>query len=92
MPAELYSAYSTIEYKAQFNKPVTPPVYVFVIDTCMVEEELQACKDAILKAISTLPEWVQIGLITFGTHVHVYELGFTECCKSYVFKVKLSLS
>lgn len=27
-----------------------------------------------------------MGLITFGTHVHVYELGFTECCKAFVFR------
>lgn len=39
-----------------------------------------------LQAISTLPEYVHVGLITFGTHVHVYELGFTECSKCYVFR------
>ena len=27
-----------------------------------------------------------MGLITYGTHVHVHELGFTECAKSYVFR------
>ena len=29
---------------------------------------------------------LQVGLITYGTHVHVHELGFTECAKSYVFR------
>ena len=29
---------------------------------------------------------MQVGLITYGTHVHVHELGFTECAKSYVFR------
>lgn len=27
-----------------------------------------------------------MGLVTFGTHVHVYELGFTECSKCFVFR------
>ncbi len=26
-----------------------------------------------------------MGLITYGTHVQVHELGFSECAKSYVF-------
>lgn len=26
--------------------------------------------------------------MTYGTHVHVHELGFTECAKSYVFQVR----
>jgi hypothetical protein len=39
-----------------------------------------------LQAISMLPEYVHVGLITFGTHVHVYEIGFTELSKCYVFR------
>ena len=27
-----------------------------------------------------------MGLVTFGTHVHVHELGFEACPKSYVFQ------
>ena len=30
-------------------------------------------------ALSLLPENASVGLITFGTHVHVHELGFDEC-------------
>jgi len=30
----------------------------------------------------------QVGLVTYGTHVHVHELGFTECAKSYVFQAR----
>lgn len=29
---------------------------------------------------------LQVGLITYGTHVQVHELGFEECAKSYVFR------
>lgn len=28
----------------------------------------------------------QVGLVTFGTHVHVHEIGFTECPRAYVFR------
>lgn len=39
-----------------------------------------------VQVATTLPEYVHVGLITFGTHVHVYELGFSECSKCYVFR------
>jgi len=52
-----------------------------------VEEELLACRAAISKALQTLPEYAHVGLVTYGTHVHVHELGFSECSKSYVFQV-----
>ena len=32
---------------------------------------------------------VQVGLVSYGTHVHVHELGFSECAKAYVFQVCL---
>jgi hypothetical protein len=32
------------------------------------------------------PPPAQVGLVTFGTHVHVHELGFAECPKAYVFR------
>ena len=90
-PAELYGQYQTIEYQVQHTKPVSPPAYVFLIDTCINEEELSACRAAITKALQTLPEWAHVGLVTYGTHVHVHELGFSECAKSYIFQVELPL-
>jgi len=39
-----------------------------------------------MQALSLLPEKSLVGLITFGTHVHVHELGFADCPKSYVFR------
>ncbi|KAF5842832.1 COP-II coat subunit [Dunaliella salina] len=86
LPAELYPSFTTIEYSLPRTIQPHPPVYLFLIDTCVAEDELQACKNAILQAISTLPEYIYVGLITFGTHVHVYELGFAECSKCYVFR------
>ena len=40
-----------------------------------------------MQALLTLPEYCQLGLITFGTHVHVHELGFQEFSKAIVFQV-----
>ena len=85
-PAELFPQYQTIEYQTASPKVISPPAYVFVIDTCVAEDELSACRAALTKALQTLPEYTQVGLITFGTHVHVHELGFSECSKSYVFQ------
>lgn len=87
-PAELYQQYQTIEYQTASPKAISPPAYVFVIDTCVAEDELSACRAALTKALQTLPEYTQVGLITYGTHVHVHELGFSECSKSYVFQVR----
>ena len=60
--------------------------YLFVLDSCAEEEELRAVKQAITRALSLLPEDSRVGLVTFGTHVHVHELGFENCPKSYVFR------
>lgn len=86
MPAELYPNYCTIEYTLPRTVAPHPPVYLFLIDTCVPEDELNACKAAILQTLQTIPEYAHVGLITFGTHVHVYELGFTECSKCFVFR------
>ena len=49
-------------------------------------EELSASKGAISQALQIVPEYTRVGLVTFGTHVHVHELGFEACPKSYVFQ------
>ena len=41
-----------------------------------------------MQALLTLPEYCQLGLVTFGTHVHVHELGFQEFSKAIVFQVR----
>lgn len=47
VPAELYPQYTTIEYTMSRSVPLHPPVYLFVVDTCLAEDELQACKSAV---------------------------------------------
>ena len=63
-----------------------PPVFLFVVDTCVDEDELAHLRDALQQTLNLLPEDSLVGLITFGTLVHVHELGFTDCPKSYVFR------
>ena len=46
LPAELIPNYTTIEY-ALPRSPAGPPVFLWVIDTCIDEAELQAIKDSL---------------------------------------------
>lgn len=84
-PAELIPGFSTIEYCIT-RGPLMPPVFLFVVDTCMDEEELGALKDSLQMSLSLLPPEALVGLITFGKMVQVHELGTEGCSKSYVFR------
>lgn len=63
-----------------------PPVFIFLVDTCMDEEELDALKDSLQLSLSLLPPQALVGLITFGKMIQVHELGAEGCSKSYVFR------
>lgn len=70
MPPELLSQYSTIEYT--LSRPAQyPPIFLFVVDTCLDKDDLKALCDAIVVGLSLLPPHVLIGLITYGTVVSV---------------------
>ncbi|CAL5005751.1 unnamed protein product [Urochloa decumbens] len=87
LPAELFPQFTTVEYVSTAETgPVAPPVFLFVVDTCMIEEEIGYLKSALAQAIELLPDQSLVGLITFGTYVQVHELGFGLLPKSYVFK------
>mmetsp|Transcript_28195 Transcript_28195/g.63859 ORF Transcript_28195/g.63859 Transcript_28195/m.63859 type:complete len:770 (-) Transcript_28195:276-2585(-) len=85
LPAELIPQFTTVEYELQ-SQAVGPPVFVFVVDCCIDEEELVHLRDALQQTLNLLPEDALVGLLTFGTLVHVHELGFADCPKSYVFR------
>jgi len=85
LPAELIPQYSTVEYELP-GRDTGPPVFVFILDTCVGDEELDELKDSIQQTLNLLPEQALVGLVTFGTMVHIHEIGFQECPKSYVFK------
>ncbi|KAJ1398982.1 Zinc finger, Sec23/Sec24-type [Sesbania bispinosa] len=87
LPAELFPQYTTVEYETP-GEPASlvPPVFLFVVDTCVIEEEIGFLRSAISQAVELLAENSLVGLITFGTFVHVHELGFGLVPKTYVFK------
>lgn len=39
-----------------------------------------------VQVLQMIPESSYVGLVTFGTHVHVHELGYAECSKAFVFR------
>ncbi|XP_020212649.1 protein transport protein SEC23 [Cajanus cajan] len=87
LPAELFPQYTTVEYHSAADAaPAAPPVFLFVVDTCVIEEEIGFLRSALSQAVELLPEKSLVGLITFGTFVHVHELGFGAVPKTYVFK------
>jgi len=85
-PLEMMDEHTTIEYETKSDHTLSAPTLLFVIDTAVADEELEAVKAAIEQALTLLPEDCMVGLITFGKHVSVHEIGFTECNKCIVFR------
>ncbi|KAI9771862.1 MAG: GTPase-activating protein S23 [Geoglossum simile] len=85
IPPELHPDHTTIEYRLSRPAP-TPPIFVYVVDTCQEEDGLKALKDSLIMSLSLLPPNALVGFVTFGTMAQVHELGYTECAKSYVFR------
>jgi protein transport protein SEC23 len=97
VPGEIWPQCTTVEYApppVPGHEKASAPVFLFVVDTCIIEEELGYLKGALSQAISLVPENALVGLITFGGHVQVHELGFSEfgCPKAYVFRGSKELS
>ncbi|PIO28158.1 hypothetical protein AB205_0139960 [Aquarana catesbeiana] len=90
-PAELLPQFSSIEYVVQ-RGPQMPLIFLYVVDTCMDDEDLQALKESMQMSLSLLPATALVGLITFGRMVHVHELGCEGISKSYVFRGTKDLS
>jgi protein transport protein SEC23 len=68
IPPELHPSSTTIEYKLAQPAP-SPPIFLFVVDTCQEEDSLKALKDSIIMSLGLLPQYALVGLITFGTMV-----------------------
>lgn len=95
VPAELFPQFTTVEYSlptSDVAAPPPPPVFLFLLDICLIEEELTYVKSALRQAISLLPDNALVGFISFGTQVHVHELGYTDLSKVYVFRGTKDLS
>ncbi|KAF9233404.1 hypothetical protein BU15DRAFT_90369 [Melanogaster broomeanus] len=77
LPAELLPKYTTIEYT--LSRPAqVPPIFLFVVDTCLDEEDLKALRDALVVSLSLIPPYALVGLITYGTMTQVHELGYAN--------------
>lgn len=85
-PMEMMDEHTTIEYETKSEQTMAAPTFLFVIDTAVADEELEAVKAAIEQTLTLLPEDCMVGLITFGKHVSVHEIGYTECNKCVVFR------
>lgn len=72
LPKELSEGYSTFEYKIANREE--PAGYMFVIDLCLSQEELEKVKGELIEVLKTLPDETYIGLVTFHKYVNVYEL------------------
>uniref|UniRef100_A0A4W5R7H6 Protein transport protein SEC23 n=1 Tax=Hucho hucho TaxID=62062 RepID=A0A4W5R7H6_9TELE len=72
--------------------PPTPLIFLYVVDTCLEEEDLQALKESLQMSLSLLPPNALVGLITFGRMVQVHELSCEAIAKSYVFRGTKELS
>ena len=81
-PAELQ--YTSLDYTITRAPVSFPPVFLYLIDTCMDEEELTELKNSIKSSLSLLPENSLVGLITFGRIVSLWELN-DKFLKSFVF-------
>lgn len=68
LPAELLPKYTTIEYT--LSRPAQiPPIFLYVVDTCVDEDELKALRETLVASLSLLPPNALVGLITYGTMV-----------------------
>jgi protein transport protein SEC23 len=68
IPPELHPSNTTIEYRLSRPAP-SPPIFLYVVDTCQEEDSLNALKESLVMSLSLLPENALVGLITFGTMV-----------------------
>ena len=68
IPPELHPGNTSIEYRLARPAPAAP-IFLFLVDTCQDQENLNALKDSLVMSLSLLPPYALVGLITFGTMV-----------------------
>lgn len=68
LPPELMQEYMSIEYVLN-KQPANPPIFLYVVDTCLRDQDLQSLKDSLTVSLNLLPPHALVGLITFGTMV-----------------------
>ncbi|KAH3672718.1 hypothetical protein WICMUC_004124 [Wickerhamomyces mucosus] len=84
LPLELNQTSTSIEYV--LTRPVQqPPIFLFVLDLCQDEDNLEALKETLVISLSLLPANALIGLITYGSMIKLHELK-SQFPKSYIFR------
>ena len=83
---------NTVEYVIQASDEMARPVFLFVVDTCVPDEEFTALKQALLRCLEWLPSTAVVGLVTFGRCITVWELGFDNINKCYSLRGNKSYS
>lgn len=91
LPRELLPTNTTVEY-ALNRKANAPLVFLFVVDVCQDDENMQALRDTLLVSLSLLPQDALVGLISYGKHVHIHELGYADTTKTLAFNGKKTYS
>lgn len=84
LPPACDPANSTVEYNTA-RTAATPPAFLFVLDTNAEPEEFESLKDSLTQVIDQLPEHCIVGLLSFGSSVQFYQLGYPHCLRSLVF-------
>ena len=79
------TAYTTLDYTIVRAPVQNPPIFLYVVDTGLDEEELFSLKSSIEQSLTLLPSNSLVGLITFGRIVNLWELN-EKCLKSFVFR------
>lgn len=87
LPAELLPACSTIEYIIP-QVVCGAPVFVFVLDIALIDEELEQARDSLQQSLALMPQNALVGFISFGAMVYVHELAATNIPHSYAFHGK----
>lgn len=73
MPLQCLEENSTIEYIT--SRRTQPPIFLFVMDVCLTEDDFQALRESLLVSLNLIPEDAFVGFISFGKHVMVHELA-----------------
>eukprot|EP00759_Apiculatamorpha_spiralis_P034169 PhF_6_TR35359/c0_g1_i1/m.51323/K14006/SEC23; protein transport protein SEC23 len=80
------------EFVTKTTTAPPPPIFVFIIDTCLPADQLEALKSQVQRMLQLLPPTSYVGLITFGEMATVWELGFSGCAKCYTLRGHRSYS
>lgn len=55
-------------------------LFLYVVDTCLEDEEMQSLKESLLVSLSLLPPDALVGFITYNKHVYVHRMSPTMDC------------